>query len=199
MPRLFSGIEIPDDMRDALARLRQPLPACRWLEPDNYHITLRFAGDVTPPVAREFTANLANINFDPFTVELAGIATFGGDDPRVIFAAIKSSDELEKLARANESAARRAGLKPESRRFIPHITLARLQTAPRIEPIARFLQRKGGFSLPAFTVTRFALYSSKPGTGGGPYIVEQTFPSSIGDYDHEDWADWAEEFSSRRS
>lgn len=193
MPRLFSGIEIPDDARDALARLRQPLPATRWLEPENFHITLRFAGDISPPVAREFAANLANIAFDPFPIEITGLATFGGNDPRVIFAVVKPSDDLEKLARANETAARRAGLKPESRRYIPHITLARLQAAPRIDPIARFLERKGGLKLPAFTITRFALFSSKPGTGGGPYVVEQTFPSSIGDYEHEDWPDWEEE------
>jgi len=198
MPRLFSGIEIPDDIRDALARLRQPLPGARWLQPENFHITLRFAGDVSAPVARELDANLANISFDPFPIEIAGLATFGGDEPRTIYAGIKPSDDLEKLARANETAARRAGLKPESRRFIPHITLARLQTAPRIEPIARFLQRKGGLRLPPFTTTRFVLFSSKPGTGGGPYVVEQAYPSSIGHYDHEDWPDWEEENPSGR-
>ncbi len=192
MPRLFSGIEIPDDVRDVLARLRQPLPGARWLERENLHITLRFAGDVSAPVARELDANLANVSFDPFPIEIAGLATFGGDEPRTIYAAVKPSDELEKLARANETAARRAGLKPESRRFVPHITLARLQAAPRIEPIARFLQRKGGLRLPPFTVTRFVLFSSKPGTGGGPYVVEQAYPSSIGHYDHEDWPDWEE-------
>ena len=50
MLRLFSGIEIPDDIRIALADLRQPLPGARWIEPENFHITLRFAGDV-PPVS----------------------------------------------------------------------------------------------------------------------------------------------------
>ncbi len=193
MPRLFSGIEIPEDVRAALADLRQPLPETRWIEPENLHITLRFAGDVTPPVAREFAANLAAISFDPFPLEISGLATFGGDEPRVLFAAIKPAEALSALARANETAARRAGLKPESRRFVPHITLARLQPGPRIQPIARFLERKGGLRLPPFTVTRFVLYSSKPMTGGGPYVIEHAYPSSIGHYDHEDWPDWEED------
>jgi 2'-5' RNA ligase len=189
MLRLFSGIEIPDDIRIALADLRQPLPGARWIEPENFHITLRFAGDVPPPVAHEFDANLANVAFDPFPVRIVGLSTFGGEEPRVLFAAIEMTDALQDVARANEMAARRAGLKPESRRFVPHITLARLQPAPRIQPIVRFLERRGGLRLPAFTVTRFVLYSSKPMTGGGPYVVEQAYPSSIGHYDDDDWPD----------
>lgn len=189
MPRLFSGIEIPADICDELAGLRQPLPGTRWLEPDNFHVTLRFAGDVTPPIAREFAANLSQIGFDPFPMRIAGLATFGGDDPRTIYAAVEPSEPLASLARANETAARRAGLKPEGRRFIPHVTLARMQ-APRVEPIARFLERRGGFHSPPFTVTRFVLFSSKPITGGGPYVVEQAFASSLGSFDDEEWLDW---------
>jgi 2'-5' RNA ligase len=193
MPRLFSGIEIPDDIRQVLAELRQPLPATRWIEPENFHITLRFAGDITPPVANEFDANLSNISFDPFPVRITGLSTFGGDEPRTLFAAIEMTNALQDLARANEMAARRAGLPPDGRRFVPHVTLARFQTAPRLQPIVRFLERNGGLRLPAFTVTRFVLFSSKPLTGGGPYVVEHAYPSSIGHYDHDEWADWEDD------
>lgn len=191
MPRLFSGIEIPADIRDELAALRQPLPGTRWLEPADFHVTLRFAGDITPPVAREFAANLSSISFDPFPLRIVGLATFGGDDPRSLYAAIEPTEPLANLAHANEQAARRAGLKPEGRRFVPHVTLARMQ-APRVEPVARFLQRKGGFRSAPFTVTRFVLLSSKPLTGGGPYVIEQTFPSSLGNYDDGEWVEWDE-------
>lgn len=189
MPRLFSGIEIPEDIRLELANLRQPLPSTRWLEPENLHLTLRFVGDVTLPIAREFAANLSSINFDPFPVELVGLATFGGGDPRVIYAAVKPNEALMDLARANEKAARQAGLKPESRRFVPHITLARIQAAPRIQPIARFLEHRGSLRLPRFTITRFVLFSSKPLKGGGPYVVEHSYASSIGHFDQDDWPD----------
>lgn len=188
MPRLFSGIELPPEVRDQLAELKQPLPSTRWIQPENLHITLRFLGDVPPPVAREFSANLSNIAFDPFPVRLVGLDTFGGDTPRVIFATVETSPPLLELARANETAARRAGSAPESRKFTPHVTLARLQS-PRIEPIARFLERRGAFATEPFLVSQFVLFSSKPNTGGGPYVVEQVFPSTMGSFDDIDWED----------
>jgi RNA 2',3'-cyclic 3'-phosphodiesterase len=188
MPRLFAGVELPPEIIDKLERLRQPLPSTRWVEAQNLHITLRFAGDVAPPVAREFTANLANIAFEPFAIRLNGLDTFGGDDPRTLFASVEPSEPLFDLARATEKAARRAGIKPESRKFVPHVTLARLQ-APRIEPIARFLSRQGNFLSEPIYISQFVLFSSKPHTGGGPYVVEQIFPSTMGAFDDFDWDD----------
>jgi 2'-5' RNA ligase len=134
------------------------------------------------------SANLANIAFDPFPVDLSGLGTFGGDDPRILYARVEPSEALANLARANETAARRAGLEPVSRKFTPHVTLARLQH-PRIDPIARFLSRRGGFKTEPFLVTKFNLYSAKPLTGGGPYVIEQTFHSTLGTFDDSDWDD----------
>lgn len=188
MPRLFSGIELPAEIQTELSNLSQPLPSERWIEAENLHVTLRFVGDVTPPVAHEFAANLANIAFDPFPVRLVGLDTFGGDAPRVLFAAIEPNEQLSDLARANETAARRAGAAPESRKFIPHVTLARLQS-PRVDPIARYLSHKGAFATEPFLVSQFALFSAKPNTGGGPYVIEQVFPSTMGSFDDIDWDD----------
>jgi 2'-5' RNA ligase len=186
MPRLFAGIELPTEIIDKLERLRRPLPSTRWIEAENLHITLRFFGDVTPPVARELTANLANIAFKPFPIRLNGLDTFGGDDPRTLFASAEPSESLLNLARDTETAARRAGIKPDSRKFVPHVTLARLQ-APRIDPIARFLSRQGSFHSEPIYVSQFALFSSKPHTGGGPYVVEHVFPSTMGAFDDFEW------------
>ena len=147
-----------------------------------------FVGDIEPPTAHEFATNLAGITFDPFSVRLVGLDTFGGDVPRILFAAVEPSEALADLARANETAARRAGLKPEGRKFTPHVTLARLQ-APRIDPIARYLGRRGGFTTEPFLVSQFVLFSSKPNTGGGPYVVEQVFPSTMGSFDDIEWDD----------
>ena len=189
MPRLFTGIELPDEIRQKLARLKQPLPSTRWIEPANYHITLRFVGDIDHGVAREFAAELATISFDPFALTISGLSTFGGNDPRTIWAGLEKSEPLELLARACDRAARNAGLKPEGRKFAPHITLARLNT-PRIHPIARYLQRAGSIKLDPFLVDHFQLFASKPNTGGGPYVVEETYPSTLGQLDADDIDDW---------
>jgi len=82
MPRLFTGIEIPDHLREALARLRQPLPGARWIEPEDYHITLRFAGDVDRHVAAEFARALSDIELETFELRFNGIGAFGGNDPK---------------------------------------------------------------------------------------------------------------------
>lgn len=185
MPRLFTGIELPDDVRHRLARLKSPLPGAKWVEPENLHITLRFAGDVGNPVAAEFADALAQIGVSAFEVRFAGLGAFGGNDPHTLYAGIEAAEGLEALARANERAARIAGLSAESRTFKPHVTLARLRHS-RPDAIAGFLGRHGAFRCEPFTADRFVLFSSRPNTGGGPYVVEQEFPLA-GSYADFDW------------
>ncbi|MEZ5873869.1 MAG: RNA 2',3'-cyclic phosphodiesterase [Hyphomicrobiales bacterium] len=94
--------------------------------------------------------------------------------PRAIFAALAPSEELEALHRANERAARAAGLPPEGRNFKPHVTLARLRGA-RPDAVAAYLERQGAMMAEPFTVSRFVLYSSRNSVGGGPYVVEAAY------------------------
>ena len=61
MPRLFTAIRLPADIAMQLARFKTPLPGARWVEPADYHLTLRFLGDVEIPIAREFADNLSRI------------------------------------------------------------------------------------------------------------------------------------------
>jgi 2'-5' RNA ligase len=175
MPRLFTAIELPPEVSDELYRLRMPLPGARWLRPESYHITLRFAGDINNTQAHEFIANLAMITTDGFELRLSGLGAFGGDDPHSIFAAVGSQPELEELARAHEKAARHAGLAPDTRALKPHVTLARLKNS-NAGAVARFLSRNGGYRSEHFFVTRTVLMSSRPGSGGGPYAIEDRFP-----------------------
>lgn len=177
MPRLFTGIELPEDVRDMIGDLEAPLPGVRWIHTENLHLTLRFAGDVDNPVAREFAHFLAGIDVAAFEMRLEGLGTFGGKDPKTLWAGIHAPAELETLARACERAARAAGLKPEGRTFKPHITIARLNK-PRIDALSRFLTRHARFRSDSFIVSRFVLYSSKPIVGGGPYVVEEAYPLS---------------------
>ena len=153
------------------------MPGAKWRPRENLHLTLRFAGDVDNPVAREFAHFLAGIDVAAFEMRLEGLGTFGGKDPKTLWAGIHAPAELETLARACERAARAAGLKPEGRTFKPHITIARLNK-PRIDALSRFLTRHARFRSDPFIVSRFVLYSSKPIVGGGPYVVEEAYPLS---------------------
>jgi len=181
MPRLFTGIEIPDEQREQLARLRQPLAGVKWVDPENLHITLRFAGDIDNSRATEFADHLAGITVNAFEVRLAGLGVFGGKEPRSIWAGVEAGPELEALGRANERVARLAGLAPEGRAFKPHVTIARMKYT-RPDAVARLLGRIGAFRSLPFVVSRFVLYSSRPKTGGGPYVVEEGFPLKGGEF-----------------
>jgi 2'-5' RNA ligase len=188
VPRLFTGIELPEDVRLALARLKQPLPGAKWVEPENLHLTLRFAGDIDHRVASEFAHFLGGVECHAFEMRLSGLGAFGGNDPRTLWVGVDAGQELAALARAHERAARAAGLPPEARNFKPHVTIARLKHT-RVEVVARFLERHGAFRTEPFPVGWFSLFSSKPHGGGGPYVVEAAFPLRGGEYwdftDHE--------------
>lgn len=175
MPRLFTALEIPQTLAPRLAMLRDGLNGAHWVIPDNYHITLRFVGDIEDSAAQDFADALAAIEMESFHVEVSGLNSFGGRKPRAIYAALKASEALERLARAHERAARVAGLPPESRNFTPHITLARLKNA-RADTVAHYLQRFGGFFSEPFPVSRFLLLSSRAMQGGGPYVIEEVYP-----------------------
>ena len=190
MPRLFSAIEIPRSIAEHLTMLRSGLSGARWIDPENYHLTLRFIGDVDGATARDFTNALGAIDVPPFELRLSGLGSFGGRKPRAIFADLAPSEALETLQRAHERAAREAGLPPESRNFKPHVTLARLRGA-RADAVATYLERQGGVAAEPFTVNRFVLYSSRNSVGGGPYVIEAAYDlDRAHDADDEDFSDY---------
>ncbi len=187
MPRLFTGIELPEDIIWRLSMIGSGLYGAHWIDPNNYHITMRFVGDISDTEADHFAQALADVRFDSFELEVCGLGNFGGNKPRALWAALKSSPALEILQKAHERAARLTGLPAESRNFTPHVTLARLRNV-RPHALAEYLARHGGFFSAPFTVSRFVLFSSRPNQGGGPYLVEEGYPSRDSAYDEDDEA-----------
>lgn len=181
MPRLFAAIVMPEEIATTLDRVRQPTPGAFWIPPTDMHLTLRFVGDVGKGQAREFAEELARIELSAFSLKLDGLGAFGGDEPRVLWAGVQPSETLDALARACDRAARNAGLPAEGRTWKPHVTLARLRHTP-VDAVVRVLSRKATFNTDEFFVGSFALMSAKPGLGGGPYVVEETYALAGGQY-----------------
>ena len=175
MPRLFTAIEVPREIGERLALLRGGLPGARWLEPDNYHVTLRFIGDIDARTAGEIADQLARVRRVGFAVAFEGLETFGSRKPHAIVARAVSSPALGELQAEHERIMQRIGLPPESRKFLPHVTLARLR-GTSVRDVAEYLSLRGGFVTAAFPVDRFVLFSSRDQIGGGPYLVEDTYP-----------------------
>jgi 2'-5' RNA ligase len=176
MPRLFTGLEIPRDVAFLLSLKRGGLSGARWIDPENYHITLRFIGDVDGRVADEISDSLDRLSHSlAFDVRLTHLGAFGGDKPRALYAGVEINSALTQLQAAQERVLQRIGLEPEGRKFTPHVTLARLRGGGASE-IADFIAGAGRFEPLTFPVGRFVLYSSRDSVGGGPYLVEQAYP-----------------------
>jgi 2'-5' RNA ligase len=175
MPRLFTALEIPPMVGEALATLRGGLPGARWIDRENYHITLRFIGDVDDVVAHDVAQVLDGVRRNAFDVQLNGLDAFGSRKPRAVVAAVQASRPLLELQSEHERLMQRVGLEPEGRKFTPHVTLARLRDSSTRQ-VADYLATRQPFRPPPFPVTRFVLYSSRNSVGGGPYIVEADYP-----------------------
>lgn len=174
MPRLFTGLEIPEDIGQSLSNLRGGLPGARWIDPENYHVTLRFIGDIDMIVANEIADTLFSVRRKPFEITFQGLSSFGGNKPRAVVAAIAPSRPLMELQAELERLMQRVGLDPEGRKFTPHVTLARLRNASNRD-VADYLSVRGYFPARPFLVDRFVLFSSRASIGGGPYIVEDAY------------------------
>ena len=175
MPRLFTGLEIPQNLAQDLATYRGGIHGARWIDAEFYHLTLRFIGDIDDARADEVYDTLGQIRRKPFTVTLDALDTFGGDKPRAIIARAQPNQELVELQAEQERLIRRIGMAPEPRKFKPHVTLARLR-ATSAWSVAEYLSARGLFLLRKFHVDRFVLFSARASTGGGPYIVEAEYP-----------------------
>ena len=154
MPRLFTGLEIPAEIGQTLSSLRGGLPGARWIDPENYHVTLRFIGDIDGISANEIASMLVRVNRKPFEVRLQGLTSFGGKKPRAVVAAVEPSRPLIELQAEHERLMQRLGLDPEGRKFTPHVTLARLHDASS-QDVADYLSVRGYF--PSKSVHRLAL------------------------------------------
>jgi 2'-5' RNA ligase len=175
LPRLFTGLELPEAVASQVALARGGVIGARWLEPEDYHITLRFVGDVDGRTAHDIAETLGEIRRPAASVRFEGLSWFGGDRPRAIVAKVMADLALVELQADQERRLRRVGLPPETRKFTPHVTLARLR---RVGPhaVADYLASRGALAIEAFTAARFVLYSAREGSGGGPYVVEAAYP-----------------------
>jgi 2'-5' RNA ligase len=175
MPRLFTALELPESVVGQIALARGGVPGARWLENEDYHVTLRFVGDVDAWIAHDVVEALGEIRRPPLRVMFEGLGWFGGDRPRAIVARFKAEPALMELQAEQERRMRRVGLPPETRKFTPHVTLARLRDV-RARTVADYLASRGTLAVESFTAERFVLFSSREGSGGGPYVVEAAYP-----------------------
>lgn len=174
MIRLFVALEIPAPVRAKLGPLQAGVPGARWTEPERMHLTLRFIGEVDGARAHDIDDALSTVRAEPFTLELAGVGEFGGKNPRALWAGVRGNGALMHLQRKIETALQRVGLEAETRKFTPHVSLAKLKESSRGR-VLDFLTDHALFASGPFEAKHFILFSSKLGSNGSIYRPERIY------------------------
>lgn len=171
--RLFVALELPWELRRRLAMLGGGgIQGARWVPAENYHLTLRFIGEMPGYRAEEIDQALAGLKAPGFALTLAGVGTFNKGGRSVsLWVGVERNPSLDHLQSKIETALQRCGVGPERRRFAPHITLARLDNAPESK-LAVFVQANNLFRSEPVPIEHFTLFSSRLGKDQAVYTPE---------------------------
>jgi 2'-5' RNA ligase len=176
MLRLFVGIGFPPELKLRLSLLSSGIPGAKWVDPGNFHLTLRFIGETDEGVAADIDDALARLRSHRFALQLAGTGVFGGaDKPRSLWVGVERSPELVALRDKIEQALVRVGLPPEPRKFSPHVTLARLHK-PALNNLSGFLAAHAQFRAAPYPVEGFSLIASFQTKAGSIYEDQADYP-----------------------
>jgi RNA 2',3'-cyclic 3'-phosphodiesterase len=175
MHRLFVAIRPPEAIRERLLDLMEGVKGARWQDEDQLHLTLRFVGEVDRHQADDIAAALGTIRHPPFEIAMSGIGSFDRrGQPVTLWAGVSPHEPLKSLHKKVDQAVQRAGVEPDHRAYMPHITLARLNRSTG--PIAPILESASGLSSQRFTVDSFGLYESDLSPQGAIYSVVERYP-----------------------
>ena len=176
MYRLFVAIRPPSEVRAWLLRRMGGVGGARWQSEDQLHLTLRFIGEVERPTAEDVATALASVRVAPFEAEPSGIGAFEHRGrPEALWAGVEPQKPLKALHSKVDLACVRAGLEPERRSYLPHITLARL--GRDCGSVAGLLEQEGGARGPTFSVDGFGLFESRRGPDGATYSLIEHYPA----------------------
>ena len=170
--RLFVALALPEELIDQLSAIAMGVPGARWIRPENYHLTLRFIGEVQNWQAEEVDEALAGIRARTFPLSLHGLGTFEKQGRiQSVHVCAERNDALSHLQNKVENAMQRVGLQPERKRFTPHVTLARTDAvAP--PKLIEYVQRHNLFRAEPVMVESFVLFSSLLGKECATYVPE---------------------------
>ena len=177
MIRAFAAIPLPEHVADALEALQEDLRVGRHVPGEDMHLTLVFLGELREPDLAEVHDAFEDVRPPGFELRLRGLGLFGGRQPRSIHAVVEECPPLRHLQSKLEQAARNAGVEVPRRRFVPHVTLARLKgRREEAAEAAEFVARRSLVQPPPFRVDAFALYRSHLRHDGPVYDELASYP-----------------------
>ncbi|PIT70226.1 RNA 2',3'-cyclic phosphodiesterase [Bartonella tribocorum] len=172
MDRLFSALQIPQQTTQQLVSLQNGLPNAQWINPQNFHITLSFFGEVESATADALISAFDTIKLSPFMLKMKDFDIFGSENaPHSLVIHIEPCETLNLLHEKMQYIRSHLRLTPDKREFTPHITIARLLDI-KSEDLPPYLSSRGDFSFPPFEVDHFVLFLSPSPSSDAPYIVK---------------------------
>lgn len=176
MQRFFIAIAIPDPIRDDLIRMQNGVDQARWLDREDFHLTLAFLGVLNSGDVESTDEQLRQVHKAPFLLRLNTVGWFGKRQPHCLWAGLAESPALIQLHRHILRAVKSAGIILTIRKFHPHVTLARLSRSCSQGACERFSQRWNLYKSRPFCIDSFHLYSTRTLQGGTPYLIEASYP-----------------------
>lgn len=174
--RLFTALDPPPDTVERLAPLQRPdsLDA-RWTSPEQFHVTIRFIGNVDEETATAYRNALTGIESPPIECVPYGLDVLPSRrNPSVLIVGLEQTEALMDLYQTVSDVLEAEGLEPETRTYRPHVTLARVRGLPA-RSVHAFLDETAAASLEPFTVDAFHLYESTLTSDGAVHESLEAF------------------------
>ncbi|WP_028578887.1 RNA 2',3'-cyclic phosphodiesterase [Desulfogranum japonicum] len=174
--RLFVALDLPENIQERIRPLCCGLPNARWIPPEQLHLTLSFIGEVDGATFHDIREALHGISAPTLQLQLDGIGFFPPrGKPRVVWIGLARNQVLYDVQKKIHTRLLQLGLDMETRKYSPHITIARLNNTPAAK-VGRYMEEYGLFCTQEFEVSQFVLYSSVLGRKGATHLVEQAYP-----------------------
>jgi len=180
--RLFVAIEIPGEIRSALAaflqELRPTAPQVKWVRAENLHVTLKFLGHTDDAKLPSVEQALGTIrNGEPVTLGLRGLGFFPNEKrPRVFWVGMAASDNLKTIASNIDQAVHPLGFPLEERPFSPHLTLARFDSPGIHAKLGSAIVENRSREFGSMMTREFHLIQSHLKPSGAEYTTLRSFP-----------------------
>ncbi len=171
--RLFIAINTPKEIQNYFSDVQKKLTGAKLTLTKNFHLTLKFLGEITPAQADEIKKRLGKIQFKPFTATLSGTGIFPSEQMiRVVWIGIEPHDIICNLQKQIDAALH--GLFPKEKSFQPHITLARVKTVDNKKQFVEQVKKLKVEPL-SFEVKEFKLIQSQLTSEGSIYTDVATY------------------------
>jgi len=176
MPRLFVAIDLPDDIKKRIEELCAfGMPGIKWVDPNQYHLSLGFIGEVDFDQQNSISIALSKIKNKSFNLGLGGMGLFPDNkSPRVIWVGVNKSEELSTLKMKVEFQLSQIGILKEKKRFRPHITTGRVKSN-KIKRIGDYIVHYDLFRTDPFEIKEFSLFQSRLTPEGAIYTKASTY------------------------